>query len=188
MSTRTILFIGKPGSGKETQISLLSKKIDCTVVSIGESFRIFQKKKGELNQAVELAYTSGSLEPIWLASYFMMAGFLKVSDKKSLIFDGAGRTLSEARLFHDVAQWCKRAYVVIYLDISDKEAIERQIGRGRSDSNSVAKVRARLKEFENHTKFACVFFKKHKKIITIPAEGSIQEIHDQILQELRRIK
>ncbi|TAJ15896.1 hypothetical protein EPO56_00540, partial [Patescibacteria group bacterium] len=172
----------------ETQIRLLAKKENFSVVSVGESFRAFQKKGGNLNQAVARAYRVGSLEPMWLASYFMMEGFLKVSDKKGIIFDGAGRTLSEAKLFNDVANWCKRPYVVIYLRISNEEAMERQISRGRSDSNSLTKVHARLKEFEKHTTSACAFFKKNEKLITVQAEGSIQAIHEQIIRELHRIK
>lgn len=181
---RTILFIGKPGSGKETQIRLLAKQTGFTIVSIGESFRRFQKKRGKLGRAVMRAYATGSLEPTWLASHFMTAGFLAVSDTDGIILDGAGRTLPEAKLFDEITRWLARRYVVIYLNISDREAVARQVGRARSDSDSKAKIRARLKEFEQHTKPACDFFRRKNVLIDLPAEGSIWSIHTRIISEL----
>ena len=186
MSVRTILFIGKPGSGKETQIRLLKKRTGFKIISIGRCFRIFQKKSGKLAKAVRHAYKTGSLEPSWLADYCMSSGFVETNDRTGIIFDGAGRTLLEAKLFDKLSHWSDRKYAVMYLDITDKEAMQRQLDRKRNDSDSKKKIRVRLIEFTRHTKPAVKYFKQKRVLIPIPAEGAIEKIHAHILRKLKK--
>lgn len=177
---RTILFVGKPGSGKETQAKLLAEKIGFSVFSTGQRFREIKEEDGNLGRRVKEAVDKGLLLPAWLASYLFQEAILHVSLEDGLIFEGTGRALSEAQLFDEVAVWLGRPYRVLNLRLSDEEAIRRQIGRGRHDSDTEDKIRVRLAEYEAHTAPVMDFFKQKGVLIDIDGERSVEEIQKEI--------
>jgi len=179
-SVRTILFVGKPGSGKETQADLLAKKTGFRVFSTGKRFREIREEKTNLGSRVRETVDKGLLLPAWLASYLFQEVILTTTPEEGLIFEGTGRALSEAELFHDVAHWLGRPYMVLNLVISDDEAVKRQVGRGRVDSNTEEKVRVRLGEYEKHTAPVIDFFEKQKALVNVDGERLIEEIHEDI--------
>lgn len=179
-NVRTILFVGKPGSGKETQAELLAQKTGFTVFSTGKKFREIREEKTGLGLRIKETVDKGLLLPAWLASYLFQEVILKTDPEEGLIFEGTGRALSEAELFHNVADWLGRPYAVLNLAISDDEAVHRQVGRGRADSNTEEKVRIRLGEYEKHTAPVIDFFKKKEVLITVDGERSIEAIHQDI--------
>jgi len=179
-TVRTILFVGKPGSGKETQADLLAHKTGFQVFSTGQRFREIREENTNLGSRVRESVDKGLLLPAWLASYLFQEVILKTAPEDGLIFEGTGRALSEAELFHDVASWLARPYAVLNLVISDNEAVKRQVGRGRSDSNTEEKVRVRLGEYEKHTAPVIDFFEKKKVLINVDGERSVEEIHNDI--------
>lgn len=181
---RTILFVGKPGSGKETQAELLAAKTGFSVFSTGQKFREIREEKTVLGEHVRATLDKGLLLPPWLASYLFQEVILHAPLTQGLIFEGTGRARDEAELFHQVALWLERPYIVFNLAISDEEAVRRQVGRGRADSNTEEKVRVRLNEYNKHTAPVIDFFDGVHTIITIPGERPIEEIHRDILGHL----
>ncbi len=184
MHTKTVLFVGKPGSGKETQAELLAKKTGFEIFSTGREFRRLKEESSPLGMHVRETYEKGLLMPAWLASYLFQSALLHKRDEEGVIFEGTGRRLTEAELFHEVATWLGRSYAVVNLDISDDEAVKRQVGRGRADSNTEEKVRTRLKEYDDHTAPVIDFFKKQKVLIEVRGEGTIEQIHADVLSRL----
>jgi adenylate kinase len=184
MDTRTILFVGKPGSGKETQAELLAQKTGFEVFSTGREFRKLKEEQSPLGVHVRETYDKGLLLPPWLASYLFQSVILHRKDDEGIIFEGTGRALSEAELFHSVATWLGRNYLVINLDISDDEAVKRQVGRGRADSDTEEKVRIRLAEYGTHTAPVIAFFKKQSVLLDVPGERSVESIHEDIAGRL----
>jgi adenylate kinase len=177
---QTILFVGKPGSGKETQARLLAEETGFKVFSTGDRFREIRKEDTNLGTRVRETLDQGRLLPHWLASYLFQEAILHVPLSQGLIFEGTGRALSEAELFDEVALWLGRSYRVINLTISDDEAVKRQIGRGRADSDTEEKVRVRLAEYEKHTAPVIDFFKKKGVLIDIDGKRPIDEIQKEI--------
>ena len=177
---KTILFVGKPGSGKETQAKRLAEKTGFTVFSTGERFREIRKDDTNLGVRVRETLDQGKLLPHWLASYLFQETILHVPLDHGLIFEGTGRALSEAELFDEVAGWLGRPYRVVNLRISDEVAVNRQVGRGRADSDTEEKVRVRLNEYEKHTAPVIEFFKQRGVLIDIDGERSIDEIQKEI--------
>lgn len=177
---KTILFVGKPGSGKETQAELLAQKTGFSVFSTGRRFREIRKEETNLGERVRETLDKGLLLPAWLASYLFQEVILKTDPAEGLIFEGTGRALSEAELFHNVAEWLGRPYVVLNLAISDDEAVLRQVARGRADSDTEEKVRVRLREYEKHTAPVMNFFKKQGVLTDVDGERSIEAIHEDV--------
>ncbi len=180
-SIHTILFVGRPGSGKETQAELLSQKTGFQIFSTGARFRQLREEKGALGERVRETVDQGLLLPHWLASYLFQTALLHVEKDDGIIFEGTGRKLQEAQLFDEVATWLGREYRVLNLDISADEAVKRQVHRGRPDSNTEEKVRIRLGEYDSHTAPVIDFFQKRGALINVPGERSVEAIHEDIV-------
>lgn len=184
MNIRTLLFVGRPGSGKETQAELLAQKTGFQVFSTGRKFRELREEKNALGARVKETVDKGLLLPHWLASYMFQTSILHLDTNEGIIFEGTGRRLDEAELFHEVATWLGREYRVFNLAIGDVEAIKRQVGRGREDSNTEEKVRVRLSEYDSYTAPVIDFFRKQNVLVDIDGERTVEEIHADIVSKL----
>ncbi len=180
--------MGRPGSGKETQADLLSEKTGFAVFSTGKKFRELRENTDALGKHVREAYDTAKLLPVWFAEYLFEDALFKLNTEEGIIFEGTGRAREEAELFHEVATWLGREYRVIYLDLDEEEARRRQTARAlvqnRTDSNTEAKITTRFNEYNAHTAKALDFFREKGLVINIPAEGTIESIHTDILTKL----
>ncbi len=185
MSTNTILMMGKTGSGKGTQSTLLAEKLGWKIFSTGDEFRALRKREDFLGEKVRSEYDKGLLMPHWFASFLFEDALLKTIPSEGLVCEGIGRKEPEARLFDDVATWLGREYRVFELEVSDEEVIRRQLQRDRGDSlNDRAKIEVRLNEYRTYTAPAIAFFKSLGKVTSIDGMGTPEEIHAEILKKL----
>lgn len=182
---RTVLFIGRPGSGKETQARLLSEVTGFHIVSTGEKFRELREHRDSLGEHIRREYDAGHLIPNWFADFLTLEAIIYLKPEAGLIFEGSGRTLEQARLFHEVTAWLGRPYRVINLDIPEEEAHARQVARAKSgkrpDSDSDEKIKLRFEAYERETRPALEFFKEKGVVIDIDGTGSIDDIHTKIM-------
>lgn len=181
---RTIFFLGKPGSGKETQARLLAEKTGFTVLSTGEKFRELRERRDTLGEHIRNEYDAGHLMPDWFADYLFQDSILHLSAGAGIIFEGSGRTVEQVELIHSVLSWLGREYIFINLDISDDEAVRRMLSRGRLDSNSENKVRVRLAQYQEHSAPVLARLVAGEKLLTIPGERSVEDIHADICARL----
>ena len=186
--TRTIVFMGRPGSGKETQANLLSEKTGFAVFSTGKKFRELRERTDVLGTHVRHAYDTAKLLPVWFAEFLFEEALFNLKPEEGIIFEGTGRAKAEAELFHEVTTWLGRPYVVVNLDLDEEEARRRQTERAlvqsRPDSNTEAKITTRFNEYNAHTAKALEFFREKGVIVDVPAEGTIEAIHADILSKL----
>lgn len=181
---RTIFLVGKPGSGKETQAHLLAEKTGFSILSTGEKFRELREHRNALGEHVRKEYDAGHLLPDWFADYLFEEAILNLPPESGIIFEGSGRSKDQAAVVHMVCQWLNRPYVVVYLDISDDEAVKRMMGRGRADSNTEEKIRTRLAAFAQTTTPALDYYRANGVLVEIPGERTIEEIHRDIVSRL----
>lgn len=183
-TVRTILFIGRPGSGKETQARRLAETTGYHLFSTGERFRELREHRDALGQRVKEVYDTGKLMPSWFAEYLFADALLRSPRDTGIIFEGTGRWREEAELFDEVATWLNRPYRVVYLDVSEEEVTRRQAARAlstnRPDSNSEEKIQIRLKEFADHTASAVDFFRSKGLVLDINGERTPDEIAEEI--------
>ncbi|NMB92200.1 MAG: nucleoside monophosphate kinase [Parcubacteria group bacterium] len=125
MKSLNIIFLGRSGSGKGTQLNLLKKRFNLEEIDSGFLLRNFIKQKNSLAQNINEIIKNGNLVPTWLVVYLWVKKILTVKNKKGLIFEGSPRRLEEARILEECLNLMNRKFIVIYLNVSEKEVIRR---------------------------------------------------------------
>ena len=103
-----------------------------------------------------------------------------------LIADGYPRTISQSESFESMMKFYKRANVkIIYIELSEEEAMKRNMLRGRSDDTKEGLAK-RFEEYQNNVVPAMSYFKDKAgyKIHTINGEQSIEDVHKDIIKAL----
>ena len=184
---KTFVMLGKPGSGKGMQSKMLSEKSGFKVFSSGDKFRELTKSGTFLGNKIASVIDHGNLMPYWFASFLFQEAVIYLPQNEGVIFEGAGRKVAEAELFHDVMTWLERPYLVVYLDISHEEVTKRLIKRkeieGRADDTE-EKIKVRLQNFENETQHTAEVFKKYGTLLTVNGDQTPEEVAKEILQKV----
>lgn len=184
-TVRTILFIGRPSSGKETQAHLLAEKTGYAVFSTGEKFRELREHRDALGARVREVYDQGKLLPAWFADYLFQDVLLKLSPEAGIILEGSGRTIAQAELIHGVLEWLGRAYTVINLEVSEAEVIRRSLARKRDATDASEEIiRTRLAEYKKLTEPAISYFRSIGTLIDIEGEQAPEKVHADVCMAL----
>ena len=193
MESQTFVFFGIVGSGKGTQVKLLTdflkKKDDkeCVYAYPGNEYRKLTESGSFTGKIVKDSMTQGHLQPDFLTdAIFTNILVSSLSPEKHLIADGYPRTLVQSKNFEEMAKFFKRENVkIIYIELSKEEAMKRNLLRGRADDTKEG-IEKRFNEYVNKVVPAMNYFKgKDKyKIYTINGEQSIEDVHKDILKAL----
>ena len=215
MSAKNILLIGPPGSGKGTQALCLVEQKQFVHLSTGDLFRKNLKNKTELGLLAKSYIDKGQLVPDKVTNDMVGAFVKEISQEKGIIFDGFPRNLSQAAAFKAILEESSRVlYKLIFLELSDKQVIERLSGRlyapksgkvyhvktrppkkeGICDVSAEALItrpddteeviKSRLNVFHQDTKPLLDYYKQGGLLHVIDASLSPQQVFDLILQEL----
>lgn len=189
MNTRTVVLMGRPGSGKGTQAKLLSEATGFRIFSTGEEFRKLRGEATVLGAKLKEEYDTAKLLPLWFAEYLFEDALFALKESDGIIFEGTGRRREEAELFDEVVRWLGREYTVVNLHLEEEEAKQRLFSRAtkedRPDSNSSEKINIRFEEYNAHTAEALGFFRTKGVVIDVAAAGTIEAIHADILAKLQ---
>jgi adenylate kinase len=188
----TIIFIGPQGSGKGTQIELLTRVLrekDPTkrVVDIqtGRRFRaLAAKMEGYTERRVHETLDSGMLQPLFLSAMLWGDAFHQHVDPEChLLIDGFPRTVHEARVLESALDFYKRNHLIV-LNLSADENIvrERMIKRARKDDTQTS-IEARLAWYREETVPVLAYFKERAHTTVLECDGtkSIGDVHNEIL-------
>ena len=181
-----LLLIGPSGSGKGTQADFLKRKIPrLRVIQTGPMLRALAKRRTLTAGFLRPYLIEGLLVPRWLASFtWLKIIFETVQEGESLLFDGAPRQVSEARLLDSVLLWHKKPLAkAIFLDISPEVAKERLLKRGRSDDTSDA-IRERIKFYHKNVVPVIRYYAEKKRLIRLNANKSPSEISKDLQKAL----
>lgn len=176
-----IIIIGIQGAGKSTQGNLLSEKYQIPYLSSGHIFRQMAKEKTPWGRYVKETINSGALMPDEKTVEIVEEYLSKSEYQKGYILDGFPRTAKQAKLFKNGVSR------VIYLKVSDKEALWRLSGRieeGVRQDNTIQAIRQRISIFHQHTQPVVDYYKDQKVLIEINGEQEIDQIFQQITQVL----
>ncbi len=188
-----IIFYGPEGSGKGTQAKLLGDRLQLPVLTSGDIVREHaMKDNGPLGDVCREALKSGT----YVADtdmYVLWEHRLQQEDAKAgWIMDGFPRTIEQAKFL--VANVAENGYaidVIFYLTLSEEESYKRLIARARPMyegskelHDSPERIRHRLAVYKQAEGPLVAFFRSLGILTEIPAQRSIAEVHNDIVNYL----
>ena len=182
-----LLLIGPSGSGKGTQAGFLASRISkLRIIRTGPMLRKLAKRNTLTAKYLSPYLQKGLLVPGWLASFtWMKVVFESVLFGENLLFDGAPRQVSEARLLDEVMGWHKKPLPkAIFLDINPKESQRRLLLRGRSDDTAEA-IKERIKFYYKNVIPVIRYFEKNKRLIRVNGEQGPEKVSEDIRKALK---
>jgi len=194
MFPQNFIFIGMSGCGKGTQAKLLGeylKKIDpereVFFLETGAEFRKFIQGEGYTQRLSKKIYDEGGSQPEFLSVY-MWSHLIAENFKEDehLIVDGTPRRFHEAGALDSIFNFYNREKpYLIFLNIGEKWAVKRLLGRGRIDDNH-DDIKARLDWYETDVVPAINFYRNNLKynFLEINGEQTIEKVHQDILDKL----
>jgi adenylate kinase len=178
-----LVLIGIQGAGKSTQGNLLSEYLKIPYLSSGHVFREMAKEKTKLGRYVKETLNAGILIPDDMTIEIINEYLSKKEYKKGYILDGFPRTEIQAEKFKNGVD------MVIFLDVSDKEALWRISGRvSDREDETLQAIRKRIELFHTFTRPVVDYYDRQKKLATIDGEQSVDQIFKDILKKLENLK
>jgi len=127
---KTIILLGRQGSGKGTQAKLLVAEFDFHYIGSGELLRSFYNGEGFSAKKTKQVLNAGGYVPtpiifrLWMDR---LEGFKDTRKPQGIIFDGSPRKILEAHLLDQALSWYEwdKELSIVLIDISRKEAQDR---------------------------------------------------------------
>ena len=185
-----IIFLGLSGSGKGTQVQLLSEVVrkhhPMHIISTGDLFRRLQEYTTDVGKRVKRILQEGGLPFDDLATTLWMHEIaFRVHEHEGIIFDGAPRRLDEAKNIDRFLDFLRRKEntKVVYLSVSPEEITKRLLNRGRADDNLTA-IEGRIDYFNKSVLPVLDYYRQEGRLIEINGERSSEEVHRDIVKAL----
>lgn len=176
-----IILIGIQGAGKSTQGNILSEKLGIPYLSTGHIFREIAKEKSALGRKVKEIMTAGLLQPDDLTVAVVEKYLKKPEYEKGYIIDGFPRTLEQVEKFKNHVD------NVVYLKISDNEALKRlafQNHDGSRPDATAEAIKKRIELFHEVTEPVIDYYRQKNILVEVDGERSIEQISKEILRSL----
>lgn len=174
-----LVLIGIQGAGKSTQGNMLAEKYNIPYLSSGHIFREMAKEKTKLGRWLKETLNAGALVPDDTTLEVVLTYLQKPEYAKGYILDGFPRTVPQAEAFNGALD------KVVYLKVSDREALWRISGRNdvREDETLQA-IRKRISLFHELTEPVVDYYREQGKLIEVDGEVSVEEVFEQIVKQV----
>lgn len=171
-----IIIMGPQGSGKSTQGDLLAERLGIPHIQTGEIYRQIAQQDSELGRKVKAVLDVGGLIDDQVTFEVVDKHLAEI--KSGFIIDGFPRTLVQAqRELFPVDK-------VIYIRLTDEEAIKRLLLRKRKDDTPEI-IAERLKLYHQQTEPILDYYRKQGKLAEVDGSGTIEEVSTLINQSLQ---
>lgn len=198
----TIVILGAPGSGKDTQSEFLANVLGYKIISTGDLCRILAGHNEEVKKIME----KGDLIPDGIIEDELISTFALLPEEQPVILDGYPRNLEQAKKLNTILEQNERKLDrVIYINVSEEEAIKR-IGKRRvctrcgkfsvfngkeicnecggelalRDDDTPQAVKERFQVFHEATEPMIDYFKEDGKLAEVNGNGSVEEVREEI--------
>lgn len=174
-----IVLIGIQGAGKSTQGNLLAEKLNIPYLSSGHIFRQMAKEKTPTGRMLKETLNAGILVSDDMTNEVIHEYLEKPEYANGYILDGYPRTEIQAEVFNGGVDQ------VIFLDVSDREALWRISGRvSDREDETLQAIRKRIELFHEWTMPVLDYYEKKGKLIKIDGEQTVEQVFADICQKL----
>lgn len=174
-----LILIGIQGAGKSTQGNMLSEALSIPYLSSGHVFREMQKEKTDIGRFLKEILNSGALVPDELTLEIIATYLSKPEYTKGFILDGFPRTVPQAEAFNGSAD------KVIFINVSDKEALWRISGRmSEREDETLQAIRKRIELFHEKTQPVIDYYTSQGKLVEVDGEQDVQGVFNDIMTAL----
>ncbi|HKC14403.1 MAG TPA: nucleoside monophosphate kinase [Patescibacteria group bacterium] len=175
-----IILIGIQGAGKSTQGNLLSEKLGLPYLSTGHIFREIAKEKTPAGRYIKETMNAGILISDEKTIEIVNEYLSRPEYDKGYIMDGFPRTIVQTEAFKE------KIDKVIYLKVSDKEALWRIAGRqDNREDETLQAIKKRIALFHEFTEPVIDFYRQKGLLAEVDGEKSIEEINKEIMENLK---
>lgn len=207
-----IIVFGPPGSGKGTQAHLLIKRFGLRIIEMGAIMRQIAQGEDELAQRLRENMNLGKLNDDVTVIQVLNQYLLSFDSNQGLLFDGFPRTTNQwnsLKLY--LQEQNTKIDAVVYFELSEQECTYRITHRVMSKSsgqifnfktlpppsdwpksdllsredNSPETIKTRFEEYRRSTEPLLEIFRSEGLLITVSANQSIENIHDQVVNQLQ---
>jgi len=176
-----IILIGIQGSGKSTQGNLLSEKLNVPYLSTGHIFREIAKEKTPAGRYIKETMNAGYLIPDDKTLEVVSEYLSRPEYEKGYILDGFPRTSTQAEAFKNGID------KVVYLHVSDEEALRRIAGRKETREDETPRaIEKRIELFHRFTEPVLDYYRQKGLLLEVDGEQTIEEIFKETLSKLGR--
>lgn len=175
-----LVLVGIQGAGKSTQGNMLSEKLKIPYLSSGHIFREMAKEKTPLGRMLKETLNAGMLIPDKLTLEIITEYLKKPEYANGYILDGFPRTVPQAEAFEGHVD------KVIFIDVSDREALWRISGRvsDRQDETLHA-IRKRIELFHELTEPVIEYYRDRGQLARINGELDVDAVFAEIEEALK---
>ncbi|MBQ6436417.1 nucleoside monophosphate kinase [bacterium] len=178
-----IVLVGIQGAGKSTQGNLLSAALKVPYLSSGHIFRQMAQAKTTTGRKLKETINAGILVPDDMTLKVVLEYLEKPEYQHGYILDGFPRTAVQAEAFKEGVD------KVIFLDVSDKEALWRISGRrDNREDETLPAIRKRIDMFHEWTMPVLSYYEAQGKLIRIDGEQEVDKVFDDIMKKLKAPK
>jgi adenylate kinase len=132
-----IVLLGAPGAGKGTQAKRIKDKYGVAHISTGDMFRAEKESGSELGLKLQEYMNAGRLVPDQLVLDIVSARLSQPDCQKGFLLDGFPRTVGQAEALSAMLSASgKPLDKVVYLKLSEQEAVNRLLGRAKTEGRS----------------------------------------------------
>ena len=187
-----IVLLGAPGAGKGTQAKRISVKYAVPHISTGDIFRAEIKSESEVGLKVQEYVKSGRLVPDQLVVDIVSGRLVKDDCAQGFLLDGFPRTAGQAEALDSfLAAQSKPIDSVLYLKLSESEAVNRLISRGKIEGRSddtPETIKKRMSVFNDLTEPLISYYHAEGMLETINGDGSMDDVTAAVFKVLDTIK
>ncbi len=179
-SSRRIVFLGPPNSGKGTQAKFLAEALGIPAISTGEMLRASVAAGNGLGQRIKGVMASGELVNDDLMADVVRERLSQDDARGGFLLDGYPRTAGQAATLEEILG---EAHVelddVVLIDAPADVLVARALGRGREDDREEV-VRERLRVYRQKTAPLVDFYEVKGLLRRIDGDQAIEEVARQV--------
>lgn len=166
-----VLILGPVGSGKTTQARFLADFLGVPLLNAGDLLFFASQEDSEQAKKIKNAMEKGELVDSQVMHKLLEEHLKQDEHEKGTLLDGHPRTLGEAEELDKIWKVDK----VVYIKISDQEAVKRLTARGRGDDTPEI-IQRRLEIYHKETEPVLEYYRQKGILEEIDGEREVGQV------------